>query len=158
VFIGIANSTQGNKAIASVLLLYYHLLREGGITHDQTIYIDPEEFNAFEYVKVEVDRNQKSEINQDLLRRGAVIALLCELNDMITEYEGDYLSQPFTIRIFEALGKEACEAVPEVSNIIATVRNGEASLDYEALQSMFKAVFERYVVQEIRALVSSADV
>ena len=156
-FIGIANSMQGNKAIAAVLLLYYHLLREGGITHDQTIYVDPEDFNAFEYVKVEVDPDQRSEINQDLLRRGAVIALLCELNDMITEYEDDYLSQPFTTKIFEALGEEASEAVPEVPMIIETVRRSEVSLDYEALQSMLKGVFEKYVVREISALVSSSD-
>lgn len=156
-FIDTENSMQGNKAIASVLLLYYHLLREGGITHDQTIYVDPKDFNAFEYVKVEVDRDQRREIDQDFLRRGAVISLLCELNDMITDYEDDYLSQPFTTRIFEALGKEAFEAVPEVPKILETVRKSEANLDYEELQSMLKAVFEKYVVREFKALASRAD-
>ena len=40
----------GNKAMASVLLLYYHLIKEGGFTNDQTIYIDPDDFNGFKYI------------------------------------------------------------------------------------------------------------
>lgn len=156
-FISSANSMQGNKAVAAVLLLYYHLLREGGINNEQTVYVDPDDFNAFEYVRVEVAPDQHSEIDQGLLRRGAVVALLCELNDMVTDYEADYLSQPFTQKIIDALSLEAVAAVPEVKTIVETVTQGKARVNYGVFQSMLQEVFEKYVVQEFKILAGSND-
>lgn len=152
-FISSDNSMQGNKAVASVLLLYYHLLQEGGITHDQTVYLDPHDFDAFQYVRVKV-ASENLGIDQGLLRRGAVIALLCELNDMVTDYEDDYLSQPFTQRILEALGPEAVAAVPEVKSIIEAVSKKEDRECHKIFSQILHQVFERHVFQEIKALVS----
>ncbi|MDQ3058804.1 MAG: hypothetical protein M3R45_04685 [Pseudomonadota bacterium] len=152
-FISFANSMQGNKAVASVLLLYYHLLQEGGVTHEQTVYLDPDDFDAFEYLKVEVASENLS-IDQGLLRRGAVIALLCELNDMVTDYEDDYLSQPFTQKILAALGPEAIAVVPEVESIIEAVSKNEDSEHYSLFNQLLRQIFEKYVFREIKALVS----
>lgn len=155
-FISSDNSEQGNKAVASVLLLYYHLLREGGITHDQTVYLDRHDFDAFQYVRVEV-ASENLDLDQGLLRRGAVIALLCELNDMVTDYEDDYLSQPFTQKILEALGPEAVAAVPEVESIIEILLKHEDCERYEIFSRTLHQVFERHVFQEIKSLVSKTE-
>lgn len=155
-FISSDKSEQGNKAVASVLLLYYHLLREGGITHDQTVYLDPHDFDAFQYVRVEV-ASENLDLDQGLLRRGAVIALLCELNDMVTDYEDDYLSQPFTQKILEALGPEAVAAVPEVESIIEILLKHEDCERYEIFSRTLHQVFERHVFQEIKSLVSKTE-
>lgn len=147
------SACQGNKAMAWVLLLYYHLLREGGITHDQTVYINSEEFDAFEYVSVDVALDQQNEIDQQLIRRGAVIFLLCELNDMVTDYEADYLAQPFTQRILDALASEsAAAAIPEVPRIVQAVSKARGPLDCSAFQGLLREVFETYVVQEWKHL------
>jgi hypothetical protein len=148
------NAYQGNRAVAWVLLLYYHLLREGGITHDQTVYVDSGEFNAFEYVAVNVAPDHQSDIDQRLIRRGAVIYLLCELNDMVTDYEADYLEQPFTQRLLKTLASEpAVAAIPEVSGIVQAVFNVQPPLEYAAFQGMLREVFATYVVQEFKTLV-----
>lgn len=148
-----SNAHQGNRAMAWVLLLYYHLLREGGITHDQTVYVDADEFNAFEYVAVEVTPEMQGEIDQSLIRRGAVICLLCELNDMVTEYEDSYLEQPFTQRVLDALASEsAMAAIPEVSEIIRAVSRPQAPLDYAAFQALLQQVFATYVIQAFQTL------
>ena len=81
------NAVQANRAMASVLLLYYHLLREGGIIHEQTVYVNLDDFDAFEYLTAEVTKEQRNETDQQMLREGAAIYLLCELNDVVTDYE-----------------------------------------------------------------------
>ncbi len=147
------NAPQGNRAMAWVLLLYYHLLREGGFTHDQTVYVDAGEFNAFEYLAVQVAPAQQSEISQRLIRRGAVIYLLCELNDMVSEFEEDYLEQPFTQKVLEALRSEpATAAVPEVSEIVQIASAVGSPGGCDALRGLLQRVFETYVVQECKAL------
>lgn len=143
----------GHRAIAWILLLYYHLLREDGITHDQTVYVDAEEFNAFESIALEVALDQQGEIDQQFIRRGAAIYLLCELNDMVTDYEADYLEQPFTQRVLNALASEAVRAaIADVSEIVKTVSRVQAPLDNAVFQSMLQEVFTTYVVQEFKTL------
>jgi hypothetical protein len=147
------NASQGNRAMAWVLLLYYHLLREGGFTHDQTVYVDAGEFNAFEYVAVQVAPGQQSEINQRLIRQGAVIYLLCELNDLVSEFEEDYLQHHYAQSLLRALRSEPAKtAVPEVADIVQLASAGLAPGDHTALQGLLQNVFETYVVQGFRSL------
>jgi hypothetical protein len=151
------NAYQGNQTMAWVLLLYYHLLREGGITHNQTVYVDSGQFNAFDYVAVSVAQNLENDIDQRLIRQGAVIYLLCELNDMVIDYETDYLEQPYTKRVLSALSSEsALAAVPEVSEILQVVSAVQATLDYSAFRSMLRQIFSTYVFHEFKALTSEA--
>jgi len=141
-----------NRAMASVLLLYYHLLREGGITNDQTVYISPDDFDPFAYLSVEVPK-ELSDVDQELLRQGAAIHLLCDLNDMVGEYESDYLKQPFVRRIIAALSAEECVAIPEATAIAKEVASGEHLLNFQELAASLARVYERYVVGRFRALV-----
>ncbi len=138
--------------MASVLLLYYHLQREGGVTHDQTVYVNQDDFDAFEYLTVEVASELQSGIDQGMLREGAVIYLLCELNDVVTDYESDYLSQPFTKKILAALARDGVAIVPHTKQILQLVSMSEASLDYPALQHSLHVVYEEYVVRKFRSL------
>ncbi len=152
--IDIENAEMGNRALASVLLLYYHLLREGGITNDQTVYVNSEDFDPFKYVGAEVSI-ELSDIDQKLLQEGAVVLLLCDLNDLIGEYESDYLKQPHVKRILAALS-DGCEAVvPEIIDIKKLVTSGESQLNYQDLSLCLKKVYERYVVGRFRSFLAS---
>jgi hypothetical protein len=151
------NCQQGNRALASVLLLYYHLLLEGGFTHDQTVYLEPDTFNGFDFLDVEVAEGQRSEISEQLLREGAVVYLLCDLNDMVTDYEHDYLSQPQVRKMVSAYAEGKLLAVPEASAVFELLLRGEANLDYERYQSSLSSIFHSYVAAKIQALLPRSD-
>jgi len=146
------SSLKANRATASVLLLYYQLLREGGITNDQTVYVNADDFDPFAYLSVEVS-SQLSDVDQDLLREGAAIHLLCDLNDMVVEYEPDHLKLPLVKRILAALTAEECASVPEATAIAKEVAAAEGKLNYQDLAVSFARVYERYGIGRFRALV-----
>ena len=151
--LSLQNSAMANRAMASVLLLYYHLLREGGITNDQTVYVNPEDFDPFMYLSVEVS-DDLSDVDEALLREGAAVHLLCDLNDIVGEYESDYLRQPHTKRILSALAAAHSTSVPEASAIANTVAANESSLNHQELAVRLDEVYQRYVVGRFRALVA----
>jgi hypothetical protein len=146
------NYERGNRALASVLLLYFHLLQEGGITNDQTVYLDEATFNGFDYLDVHVAPDQRMDIDQDLLREGAVVHLLCELNDMVAEHVDDFLKQPLFQRIVAEYADGRLSAVPEAEAILRMVLVGERSFDHDAYRRALALVFQRYVVDRYRAL------
>ncbi len=41
------NYEYGNKAMSSVLLLYYHLVSSGGFSGDETVYLDQDSFDGY---------------------------------------------------------------------------------------------------------------
>lgn len=139
--------------MASVLLLYYHLVREGGFTNDQTVYLCSQDFDPFVYLTVEVSA-ELPEVDQTLLQQGAAIHLLCDLNDMVGEYESDYLRQPFTKRLLSSLRTVEESSFPEVSAIVRAVEAGESNLDYQELAASLARVYEKYVLGCFRTLVS----
>jgi hypothetical protein len=147
------SSPIANRAMASVLLLYYHLLREGGITNDQTVYTNADDFDPFAYLTVEVT-NELSDVDQVLLRQGAAIHLLCDLNDMVGEYESDYLKQPLVKKILAALAAAESAVIPEATAIAKEVVAGEHHMNYPELAASLANVYERYVVSRFRALVA----
>ena len=155
--IELSNCQQGNRALASVLLLYYHLLREGGFTHDQTVYLEPEAFNGFDYLNVRVANDQRGDIDEQLLREGAVVYVLCELNDMVIDYVQDYLAQPLVQKIIAANANGDLSAVPESSGVLAILSLGERHLDYASYQRELAQIYKRYVVARVRGLLSGSD-
>jgi len=150
------NFTTGNRAMASVLLLYFHLLQERGITNDQTVYVNFDDFDAFAFLTVEV-YEQGSEIDQSLLREGAVIHLLCDLNDVVGEYENDFLAQPLIRRIIAANTEGKFAAIPEAIDIIEMVSAGESQLKVYLLAERLKHVYQKYVLSRFRALVHCGE-
>ena len=141
----------GNKAVAAVLLLYYHLAREGGFTNDQTVYLAETDFDPFLYLNVIVAEDLKNEIDETLLREGSVIYLLCELNDLVAEYEGDFMWQPSVRQILGALAN-AWQVIPEVASIVQEVSLGESRLNFTSLGVKLQSVYENYVVRSFQDL------
>lgn len=133
--------------MANVLLLYYHLVDEGGITNDQTIYLDPEDFNGFDFLGVEV-RELECEslsLNETLIREGSIIYLLCDLNDMIAEYDKDYSEQPLTERICTALNAHEKTPIPEVGLLLKQVLVPESEFNYSAYNDILQSIYKKYV-------------
>ena len=139
------NYSLGYKAMGSILLLYYYLLEENGITNDQTIYIDSNEFDPFSYLNSKINEKGFSlDINQKLLQEGSIIYLLCDLNDMIGEYEDTYLDQDITQKIISAHNKGKLSAIPEVDKLINIINKSE--LDYESYNLLLSQIYKKYVV------------
>ncbi|MEJ2619265.1 MAG: hypothetical protein P8163_03180 [Candidatus Thiodiazotropha sp.] len=65
--IGEDNPMVGNEAMASVLLLYYKIVLGGGISNDETVYLNPEKFNGFDFLAVEVEESYKTDIDETLI-------------------------------------------------------------------------------------------
>jgi hypothetical protein len=146
------NYQLGNRALASVLLLYYHLLRESGFTNDQTVYLDPDIFNGFDFLSVQVTAEYQGDIDEALLQEGAVIYLLCELNDQIAEYENDYLKQPIVQKILKVHAAGHMSAVPESGKVMDMLLLRSEKLIYKEYQMVLRMIFEKYVVDKFAAL------
>ncbi|MCP4213964.1 MAG: hypothetical protein GY765_04865 [bacterium] len=143
--IDINNYEKGNKAIAAVLSIYYHLM-EAGIFSDPIVFLDPDDFDGFTFLNVEVkDDGGNLEIDRDLLREGAVIYLLCHLNDMIEESNGDYQSYEYTKRIITAYKEGKLSAIPEVDELFRIFMVPESALDYDAYWNCFGEIYKKYV-------------
>lgn len=154
--IGAENTMVGNEAMASVLLLYYQIVSGGGISNDETVYLDPDKFNGFKFLQVDVDESYSPEIDEDLIRQGAVIYLLCDLNDMISEYEDCYLSQDITKAILNAAREGKLSSVPETTELIELLSVPEKRLNYEAYQELINHIYEKYVLGTFSRLVQTS--
>ena len=126
------NSYVGYKAMASVLLLYYHLLEDGGILNNQTIYIDQNDFNGFDFLGVEIQEPERMtlDLNENLIREGAIIYLLCDLDDWIGEYEQDFHLQPQVKKIVEALRDYQSSPIPEVALLFEHISRTAAECNF----------------------------
>ena len=153
--IGAENTMKGNEAMASVLLLYYQIVSGGGISNDETVYLDPEKFNAFDFLQVEVEESYSPEIDEKLIRQGAVIYLLCDLNDMISEHDDCYLSQDITKKIFSAADEGKMSSVPEAIELIELVSVSEETLDYGVYHELRDRIYKKYVLGTFRGLVQA---
>jgi hypothetical protein len=148
------NYTEGNKAMASVLLLYYQVITGGGIFADETVYVDPEDFEGFNYLDVKVKDGNELEISEKLLREGAVVYLLCDLNDMVSEFDEDYLDQILTQKIISAFENGLLSAVNGADNLVKLVRDSNYQLDYDKYRDLLDSIYEKYVVGNFRQLIS----
>lgn len=151
------NYRAGNKAIASVLLLYYHLIRDDGIPHDQTVYLDADDFDGFMFLNVTVDGAYQSEIDQDLLREGAIIYLLCDLGDLISEYGDTYLHHPLIQKLIMERQKGSFSAIPETNRIIDMLINYTESSDFEEYHQIQFKIYQKYVVNRLSQLTSKSN-
>jgi hypothetical protein len=137
----------GNKAVASALLLYYHLAREGCFCGDETVYIDSELFEGFRFLDVAVEDGYKPEINEDLLREAAIIYILCDLNDEVVEQEEYFLSSKITSQCIAAYKDGRFSAIPEVGTIFSDILsiNSESEFNFEKFSNTLSKVHSKYV-------------
>lgn len=147
------NYSLGNKAMASVLLLYYHLLREGGITSDQTVYLTELDFDAFMFIDVTVAEEYANEIDERLIREGAAITLLCDLNDEISEFEDDYLRRPVTERIVSYWKDGRLSQFNGVDYLMEQVQASMVDTEsYDKYQNALQSIYRQYVVGRLESL------
>jgi hypothetical protein len=146
------NYLLGNDAMASVLLLYYQIVTGGGISHDETVYIE-HRFNAYEYLNVEVDEQLQVDISQKLIREGAVVFLLCDLNDMIAAYDDSYLDERITQKIIKARENGLLSSVPDAEELIDLVTH-KIDFDYEVYKRIMDDIYTKYVLGTFRKLSS----
>jgi hypothetical protein len=137
----------GNKAMASVLLLYYHLIEENGFTNDQTFYVNQDDFNGFDFLNVQIEEksNESLDLNEDLIKQGAVIYLLSDLNDIIGEYDDCYLSEPRAKKIITALETNKTSPIIEVEALLEHMSVPEDEMDFQEYNKLLKTIYIKYV-------------
>ena len=148
------NAEVGNRAMASALLLYYHLLMEAGITHDQTVYIEPGCFDGFSFLNACVEEGL--DIDEGFLREASVIRLLCDFNDMIDEYENDFWEQPISIKIINSYKTGSFSSIPETKELFSEILKKE-SFDYKRYRLILDKIFRDYVMGRFKMLTNSSS-
>ncbi len=143
---------EGNNAVASVLLLYFHLIREGCFSGDETVYIDKANFDGFKFLNVEVENEFRQEISEQFLREGSVIYLLCDLNDMIVEHEENFLKLDLVKRVSKALESNEMAAIPETDILKNLLRVPELQFDYDEYDILLETVYKKYVLETYETL------
>jgi len=146
------NYPQGNKAMASVLLLYYHLIMDGGFTYSQNAYVDAQEFDGFSFLDVKAEEFHVSGIDELLLREGAVIYLICEVYDLVSLYPEDYLKYELIKKVINIFYEGKLSCIPEVSDLIECISSSE--LDYEKYNNILDYIFKKYVLGKFKSVVS----
>ncbi|MCW9052705.1 MAG: hypothetical protein OQJ91_10415 [Motiliproteus sp.] len=150
------NPYRGHDAMASVLLLYYQIVMYGGIYNDETVCIHPYRFNGFDFLDVDVDEGY-ADIDEKLLREGACIYLLCDLNDSISEYSDCYLSQGTTAKFIEVFKAGRMSAIPEIAELIETIGPTEADIDSDRYCQLLDQIYQRYVLNTFQELMQNSE-
>ena len=150
------NYRMGNKAIASVLLLYYHLIREDGFTNDQTVYIDTQDFDGFSFLDIEIDDSYCEEIDELLLREGAIVFLICDLNDLIEECSDSYLLDKLMVRVIDAYEKGKLSAIPETADLINLINTPSYDFDYDKYKSILEGIYQKYILNKCYRMIETS--
>lgn len=148
--IGQENYYVGNDAMGSVLRLYYHLLKDGGITFEQEV-LGSILFDPYAFLEVEVDPGYEDFIDQALLREGAVIHLLCRFSDIIDDCDDEYLLHPITQKILDAYATGQMAAIPECDELFGILEPyGMGSQRYRIC---LDGIYRKYVLGRFGRLV-----
>ena len=91
-------------------------------------------------------------ISEDLLRKGALVYLVCELNDMVAEYEENYLSQEHTQKILQSLTQINSNDFPEIKELTEVVSLGENGLNYRKYESILVNIYKSYVYSRFKSI------
>ena len=150
------NYAIGNRAMASVFLLYYHMIQDGGFTNDQTVYSNSVDVDLSSLIDVQCEKDHSGEIDDTLIREGVVISLLCDLDDMIAEYEEDYQLQPYTKSIISKLRGRVFNDVPESKDLVDMVAGGIDTFSYDDYREMLIVIYEKYVFSYWTRVTSNA--
>ena len=139
------NYEKGNKAMASVLLLYFHIMREGFFTGSETVYIDSSDFEGFSYLEACIEESYKPDIDENLIREGAIIYLLCELNDMVVEHDECFLGFEYTQKIIRAFQEGKMSAIPETTMLFELFKTSEINFNYEKYNDALNLIVKKYI-------------
>lgn len=149
------NHMAGNNAMGAALLLYYHLASEGRFSHAETVFIDPEHFEGFRFLDVEVENEAGVDIDQTLLREAAVVYCLCDVNDMLSEHEDWFRSTSIVEKFVAAHDDRKLSAVPEATEIVRLLRTPEEDFDPAHYHEVLARIYDRYVLGTFKRLSKS---
>jgi hypothetical protein len=152
-----SNYQLANKAMSSILLLYYHLLKEGGFSADQNVYIDPSDFDPYFFININVDENFRNDIDENFLREGAIVYLVCDLNDLVTEYPHDFFEQELAEGIFGSLSEEGASPIPEAKKLVGYLKENKDKYNYEEYKGILNEIYRKYVLNKIKDIVVMGD-
>ncbi|WP_211031046.1 hypothetical protein [Shewanella sp. MMG014] len=150
--INIDNCMIGNKALASVLLLYYHLCIEGNFSGDETVYIDPKDFNGFDFLQVEID-SSIIDIDEKLIREGAIIYLLCDLNDLVVEHEKSFMSMEYIQKVLGVARDGKMSEIPETESLFELFNTDQTSFDFVQYNDILREIYSKYIKERINSLI-----
>lgn len=150
------NYSIGNKAMSNVLLLYFHILSEKGITNDQTVYLDSESFDPDLLINVVVCDSESADIDQSLIREGVVIYWLCELNDAVSEYDDSFHDYPYFNEVFKKL-ELVRDLYPEISDVLDQISVKESKVDYKQYNHSLSVAVRKYVFERMQNLVWQSE-
>lgn len=137
--------------MAASLLLYFHIARENGITNDQTIYLDSFDLNPFDLINIEFDKEILVDIDQDLVQKGAIISLICDLDDLISNYEDDFKSQEQFNKLYNALFSVK-DKVPGLRKLLSILWLDENNFDYSTYKQVLNEIVQKEVFSKFTEL------
>ena len=141
------NYELGNKAMASVLQLYYQVVKEGGLFDAQTVYLSGLDFDPFKHLEVEVHDDYSFEIEQNLLREGSIIYLIIELSDAAIVDEENYINWDYSKKTIQAYEQGKFRAIPEARYFIEALKKNANWQDIAAIQ---KTIYKKYILTRFK--------
>jgi hypothetical protein len=136
--IEISETQKGVDATAYFLCLFYTILRDGGISHDQTAFVH-HSIEIEKYIDVEVSDGARPDVDEAFLRQGAMVALICELHDAFVEARMKETRQLIMLKVVESSSFAQSECVQALIRIFGGKQN-EA-----ALRRNLDLLYEEYV-------------
>ncbi|WP_445362175.1 hypothetical protein ACJJIQ_13570 [Microbulbifer sp. ANSA003] len=135
----------GNRAMSSVLLLYYHMIDEGGFANGQTAYINYDDFNGYEYIKVKLteENGESLGINEHLLQQGATIWILCILHNHFTEDDAYRPSRDN--RLVKLLEEYGTRHIPEIYDYLNCILPPTTPFEFQIYSDVLTTIYEKYV-------------
>lgn len=148
------NCKLGNEAMAWYLLLYYQLITEKGFSGgDMTVYLDPDRIDPFDFLNSEIDDNL--EIDIEIINQGSIIYLLCDLYDVLIEYEDneEYKLNYYYKKIYKSTNEGLFTKIPEVLPLIKALHENENGKLLNSIYEQFNDIYKKYVYNKIKILI-----
>ena len=131
------NVDEGVRAAASFIGLFYRMLTDNRIFNHQTAFL-PQELNWIEYLTVNVADECAPDVDQSLLRLGAMVATVSWLDDAFSE---EFFGEKCAIAIHELRNSEF-GTLPEVAAFLRELDDPES---YSGAENTLDAIYRKFV-------------
>lgn len=138
-----------SQAMRDILFLYVEMAESyAGLGHA----VDTGTFDPYQYLDAEVDPSFESSfpVDIDVLRQGAVIAILCRLYDIWCEVED--LNDASTSALRVALAQGRFWRFPEVNQLLTEAFKRNPPFEDPWLHEVLKPIYRTYVANYFTTL------
>ncbi|NVJ98437.1 MAG: hypothetical protein HWE25_09810 [Alphaproteobacteria bacterium] len=139
------NCELGFQATAAILLLYRELAHAGKIENDEGVYLQICNVDPFDCANIDIDDDLADEIDEEFIRCGGAVALLCELNDIISENEDDFLQHPLLGKILGTFRAGNVSRIEQISQIVELFNVSEMEFNFARFRQILDAALNRFV-------------